>query len=344
MFEELKTKLGALTRRGKIREIDVLKSVYALLSAGISVQDAMTSIADKIRDASMSEKLNTASDLVSRGGRTFSEALSEVGLLEKYTELLNIGQKTGNLREIIKEIIDIEKQMYDVRRAVKKSITYPIIVAAASILIGFGMSFMLQKIVGALKFPGVDKTFAYQMGMFIVRWKVLLFSGWTMFLAGAGYWIAKNVDKVPGVSGIYNSLALGQAFRTSGLAIASGLSPSQAFAMAASVVKGKWREIMEMMSAESLVRNVSEVFDEVEEYMSVENFLVIKVKLESGSMSEGFSTAGTNLLQSAMDKLGGLGSIVSVAATILVAAQIIVIMSPIYMIIMTFMDRVTGKF
>ena len=67
MFEELKTKLGALTRRGKIREIDVLKSVYALLSAGISVQDAMTSIADKIRDASMSERSGS-----SRSTQSFS--------------------------------------------------------------------------------------------------------------------------------------------------------------------------------------------------------------------------------------------------------------------------------
>lgn len=342
MLEELKAKLAAF-RGGSIREIDVLKSIYALLSAGISVQDAMVSIADKIRDAAMSEKLNIAAELVSRGGRTFSEALTEVGLLEKYTELLNIGQKTGNLREIIKEIIDIENQMYEVKRAVKKSITYPIIVGAVSILIGFGMSFMLQKIMGSLKFPGIDKTFAYQMGMFIVRWKIPLFAGWTAFLGASGYWISKNVDKVPGIREIYNSLALGQAFRTAGLAIVSGLSPSQAFAMAGTVVKGKWREIMEMMSTESLTRNVAEVFDEIEEYMSVENYLVIKVKLESGAMSEGFTTAGTNLLQAAMDKLSGLGSIVSVAATILVAGQIIAIMSPIYMVIMTFMDRVSGK-
>ncbi len=343
MLDELKARLRACASGG-LREIDVLRSVHSLLSAGISVQDAMASIADKIRDAAMAEKLHMASDLVSRGGRTFSEALAEVGLMEKYTELLTIGQKTGNLREIIKEIIDIENQMYEVKRAVKKSITYPIIVAAVSVLIGYGMSFMLEKIMASLKFPGVDRTFAYQMGMFIVTWKTALFAGWAALLAGAGYWAAKNVDRVPGISAIYNSLALGQAFRTTGLAIVSGLSPSQAFAMAGTVVKGKWREIMEMMSTESLTRNVAEIFDEIEEYMSVENYLVIKVKLESGSMSEGFTAAGTNLLQAAMDKLAGLGSAVSVAATVLVAAQIIVIMSPIYMVIMTFMDRVSGQY
>jgi len=344
ILERIRHQLSDLSLFGKrTKDVDVLKSIHSLMSAGVSVQNAMENIADKIPDGAYAERLRMAADLVSKGGRTFAEAMAEVGMMEKYTDIIAIGQKTGNLQQCMREIIDIETELDEIKRKVRASTTYPLVVAAVSILIGYGMTFMLGKILGALKFPGIDKVFAYQLGLFIVKWKTLLFAGWVAFIAAAIMWFAKHLDRIPVISNIYNDLSLGQAFRIMSLAVMSGLSPSNAFGMAATVVKGKWQEILEMMSMETEQRSVSEVFDEIEEYMTAENYLLVKVKLDSGAMSSGFEIAGTNLLKSGIDGLGRIGTLVSVFATILVAAQIVVIMSPIYMVIVAFMDKAMGK-
>ena len=344
LLEEMKHRVSDLNLFGKrTKDVDVLKSIHSLISAGVSVQNAMENIADRIPDAVYAEKLRMAADLVSKGGRTLAEAMAEVGMMEKYTEIIAIGQKTGNLQQSMREIIDIETELGEIKRKVRASATYPVVVAAVSILIGYGMTFMLGKILGALKFPGIDKVFAYQLGLFIVKWKTLLFAGWVTFITLSVVWLTKHLDRIPVVSKIYNDLSLGQAFRIMSLAVMSGLSPSNAFGMAATVVKGKWQEILEMMSTETQQRSVSEVFDEIEEYMTAENYLLVKVKLDSGAMSSGFEIAGTNLLKSGIDGLSRIGTLVSVFATILVAAQIVVIMSPIYMVIIAFMDKAMGK-
>lgn len=345
VFDDLKEKIERISLfGGKVKEVEVLKSLHTLISAGISIQSAMESIADKIKDPGYSEKLNMAADLIRNGGRTFSDALSETGMMEKYIEIIAIGQKTGNLQEVIREIVDIETELGEIKRKVRASVIYPLVVAAISIIIGYGMTFMLDKILGSLKFPGINEVFAYKLGMFIVKWKTFLFAGWVAFLIFSIFWLSKNLDRIPVIKNIYNNLSLGQTFRMMSLAITSGLSPSQAFALASTIVKGKWRAILEMMSSEAQQRSVSDVFDEIEEYMTHENYLVIKVKLDSGAMSEGFEAAGSNLLKSGLDGLGGVGTMVSVLATILVAAQIIIIMSPIYMVIVSFMDKSMGKF
>lgn len=343
LFDDIKEQIKGFNIRKKTNEVDILRSLHSLIAAGISIQKAMESIAEKIPDAAYAEKLNTAADLVRRSGRTFSDALSEVGMMEKYNEVIAIGQRTGNIQEVMREIIDIETELGEIKRKVRSSITYPIVVAAVSILIGYGMTFMLDKILGSLKFPGIDKVFAFQLGMFIVKWKTLLFTGWVAFLTFSIVWLSRNVDKIPVIKHIYNNLTLGQTFRMMSLAISSGLSPSQAFSMASMIVKGKWHEILEMMAIETEQRSVSDVFDEIEEYMSHENYLVLKVKLDSGQMSNGFQMAGSNLLKSGLDGLNTIGSLISVLATILVAVQIIVIMSPIYMVIISFMDKSMGK-
>jgi len=326
----------------RVPEVQILRSIQILISAGVSVQDAIQKISVRLPDRRMAARMDMAAELVRNEGKTLPDALRETGLFEQYVEVLDMGQRTGNLKEIMKETVDVKEDIDGATAKIKAAVYYPLFVVAFSILVGFGLTYVLEKVIGSLNATGVKELFAYKAGRFIIDHRFALFGGYTLALVGFVVAVVKNAHRVPVVSGIYNALNLGQAFRTLAVGLMSGLSPSQGFEMVSSMLRGKWRSVCLMIAAEMETRNVLDVVDEIEQYLPVEGYLILKTKIESADMAEGFAIVGSTLMDEAVRKLGNVGTVVNIVAMLFVAIQIVGIMSPIYAIVISFVDRISS--
>ena len=323
----------------KVSEIAIMKSLHLLMVANISIQEALRRVADKLPDSEMADRLSVASDMVSKEGRTLPEAMREVGLFEKYVDLIEIGQQTGNLNTVLKELIDMEEELAAAKKKIISGIIYPLVVTGVSIAVGYGLTFVLGNILNALKLPGIERELPYKMGQFIVANRSILFILYAGSAAGVIAVVAKNADRMPVIRNVYNSLVLGQAFRVVSLALMSGLSPASAFRRVAEFSQGVWTQIFWMVAEESVSRSFSEVIDEIEEYLPFESYLLLKVKIDTAIMSEGFAMIGTKMINDAISRFAVVGSFVNVFAFVFVAVQIVVLMSPVYTMLFTFIDR-----
>ena len=323
----------------EVRDITIMKSLHLLMVANVSIQEALRRIAEKLPDSEMADRLAVASDMVSREGRTLPEAMREVGLFEKYVDLIEIGQQTGNLNTVLKELIDMEEELAAAKKKIISGIFYTLVVTGVSIAVGYGLTFVLGNILNALKLPGIERELPYRMGQFVVANRSILFILYAGSAAGVIAVVAKNADRMPVIRNVYNSLVLGQAFRVVSLALMSGLSPASAFRRVAEFSQGVWTQIFRMVAEESVSRSFSEVIDEIEEYLPFESYLLLKVKIDTANMSEGFAMIGTKMINDAISRFAVVGSFVNVFAFVFVAVQIVVLMSPVYTMLFTFIDR-----
>lgn len=330
--------------RKQINNIAIMKSLHALMIANVSIQDSLKRIAGKLPDGEMAGRLEMASDMVGREGRTFPEAMREVGLFEQYIDLIDIGQQTGSLNTVLEELIDMEEEIAAARKKIFSAIIYPLVVIGISIAVGYGLTYVLGNILNALKLPGIEKELSYRVGKFIVTYRNIIFFIYAAGTAGGIFFVFRNADKMPFIRDVYGSLILGQAFRAVSLALMSGLSPTDAFRRIADFSRGMWMEIFHMIADESIARNFSEVIDEIEEYLPFESYLILKVKIDTANMSEGFAMTGAKMINDAIMKFTVIGTFVNVFAFLFVAVQIVVIMFPVYTILFAFVDRsATGR-
>jgi type II secretory pathway component PulF len=282
--------------------------------------------------------------MVSREGRTLPEAMREVGLFEKYVDLIEIGQETGNLNTVLKELIDMEEEIAAAKKKIVSAVIYPLLVIGVSIAVGYGLTYVLANILNALKLPGIEKEFSFRAGKFIVAHRNVLFLAYAAITGGGIALVFKKADRMPVIRNVYGSLVLGQAFKVVSLALMSGLSPASAFRRVADFSQGMWMQIFHMVADESVTRSFSEVIDEIEEYLPFESYLLLKVKIDTANMSEGFAMIGTKMIDDAISKFSVIGSFVNVFAFAVVAVQIVVIMSPVYTMLFTFIDKsASGK-
>lgn len=328
----------------KADDITIMKSVHALMLANVSIQEALRRIAGKLPDNKMADRLAVASDMVSREGRTFPEAMREVGLFEKYVDLIDIGQQTGNLNTVLKELIDMEEEIAAAKKKIIFSVIYPLVVIGISIAVGYGLTYVLGNILGALRLPGIEKEISYRIGVFIVAHRNILFLFYVGVAAGVIVLMFRNAHRMPVIRDVHGSLILGQAFRVVSLALMSGLSPANAFRRVAGFSRGMWAEVFHMIADESATRSFSEVIDEIEEYLPFESYLLLKVKIDTANMSEGFAMVGAKMINNAISRFSVIGTFVNIFAFLFVAIQIVVIMSPVYTMLFTFIDRsASGK-
>lgn len=322
----------------KIKDVDILRSLQLLMSSGISISSALLEIAERIKDPKKAEKLITMSELISNEGMSFSDALEYVEFCSNYVHIIRIGEKTGQLIDVLRDVINYMDEMERIKKKVISSVIYPAIVVVFSIFVGFGLTFVVQKILNSLSMHGSEKMFAFQLGWFIVNNRIWIFLGYITFLILLVVLVVKNINKIPIVKGIYNQISIGKAFSLIGLALRSRESIIQSFVYASNVVHGKWKEYFESMAYDLETKNVIDVIDEIENHISHDDFLVLRSKIKSGDTWGGFSTVGERQIQSAMRKIEAMTPLVNVVTIFFASAQIIVLLLPIALIIFTYTE------
>lgn len=134
------------------------KQLYSLIKAGVPLLDSIVSLQEQTEDENLQKVLKEiAADI--EAGNTFSKALKNHPRVFSvlYTNSVQVGEITGNLDSVLKEICMFLADDIKMKQNIKKAIRYPIMVFIALILafVVF-ITFVIPKFVPIFEKSGQD--------------------------------------------------------------------------------------------------------------------------------------------------------------------------------------------
>ena len=132
--------------------------VEQLTKSGVPLLDSLKDIRNSLEYSGFTDVLQTVIDDI-EGGKTFSLALSEhPAIFDKvYVTLVRVGEETGNLSEVLKDLADSIRWQDELASHTRKIMIYPAIVSIVVIgVISFLMIYLMPQLVPFIKNIGTD--------------------------------------------------------------------------------------------------------------------------------------------------------------------------------------------
>lgn len=324
----------------KVNEADVLRSINYMLDAGISMHDTLQEILYTISNRKVVRKLEIIDDLMVNSGYKLVDAFEAAGFMEQYMPIIKTGEKTGNITKVIKELIEVIDKLEKIKKKVRSMVVYPVVLMVMSVLMGFGISFLLGKVLTALPKKDIEGTIAYSVAVVIVNYRWIIFPMYGVFLAGLLSLVVKYASRLPIINKIYNSITTGQTFKMFALSIKSGLTPKEAIELTAGILnEQKWKRAFALLATELKETNIYLLIDELSDFVPSSDLLIVKAGIRAGKLYEGFEYVGERKIEDSYALLESISPLVQMIAFMFVAVQIIGVMSPIYFLLFGFADK-----
>jgi type IV pilus assembly protein PilC len=155
----------SLLPKAKITRKDIINvtiQMEQLLRAGVALLEVVNDLKDSFESDAVKETLANISEAM-EGGSTFSEALSsyEKEFGEVYISLVSVGEKTGQLEDILLDLANMLKWEDELVSKAKKVMIYPAIVATVVVaVVILMMLFVVPELLGFITSMGGDIGFA----------------------------------------------------------------------------------------------------------------------------------------------------------------------------------------
>lgn len=229
------------TAGGKVGLQDLViftRQLATMIDAGLAMVQSLQALAEQTTNKVMRD---TIKDICSRveAGESFSEALSKhpKAFDKLYVSMVSAGEKGGLLAEIMARLATYLENSSRLRKKVKSSMMYPIVVSVVAVVITI---FLLVKVVPVFgeifssfnaKLPG-PTLFLVSLSSFVQRFVILILLGmggsvygWLYFIktkAGREFWDAKRI-KLPIFGSLAHKICLARFTRTLASLIRSGV-------------------------------------------------------------------------------------------------------------------------
>jgi type IV pilus assembly protein PilC len=326
---------------GAVKEIDILRSLLYMHDAGMSMHEIMHELSGSIKQKKLAAKLEVIDNLMVNEGYDFPSALESAGLFERYIPILRTGQKTGSLSNVIKEILATHDKIESIKGKVKTMTLYPVILMFVSIGLGFGISFVLEKVLTSLPQTDIQGTTAYEIATFIVHYRAAIFPLYAVGLAVVIWFIARNASRIPVVRTLFNAVTVGQCFKMISLCITSGLSLRETFDLTAMILsERKWRQVIEMLAVECQERDLYDLVEEVSDFISTTDLMIIRSNIKAGNMSHGFDFVGEKKIVDSYTMIERTSPLMQIGAYLFVGLQVVLVMSPLYALLIGYAGKV----
>jgi type II secretory pathway component PulF len=129
-----------MIKKSKAREVELLftESMGALLSAGLSIQDAVSVCSQINGDKNMANLCAELKESV-LGGESFHKSLSHcaIAFSPLYISLVKIGEATGSAQKVFQKLSGYLKQKKEIRQKIIQALAYPVTVCVTAVAIGF---------------------------------------------------------------------------------------------------------------------------------------------------------------------------------------------------------------
>jgi type IV pilus assembly protein PilC len=156
---EVRPKKPSIFSKIKLRDMIVFcLHMEQLERAGVPLHEALADARDATDSAKLHNVLASVYETI-KTGSTFSEALAQHPAVfnEVFVGLIAAGEKTGNLEESFHNLSEHMKWAAELRRKIKKAMTYPIVLTIVlSGVISILMLFVVPKLIDFIKAQGFE--------------------------------------------------------------------------------------------------------------------------------------------------------------------------------------------
>jgi len=181
-WREKKEKHAGLFARIKIKDMIVFcLHMEQLDRAGVPLHDALADARDATDSAKLKDILTSVSESV-KTGTMLSEAMAQHPSVfnDVFVGLVAAGEKTGNLNESFHNLSNHMKWNNDLRRKVKKAVTYPIVlVVVLTAVISLMMLYVVPKMIDFILAQGFEIPWHTQL---LVDFSALFSEYWYVFI------------------------------------------------------------------------------------------------------------------------------------------------------------------
>jgi type IV pilus assembly protein PilC len=152
-----------------------------LTRSGVSILDGLTDLRDSLANPRFREVVASLIESI-EGGRTLSQAMSEhPKVFDKvFASLVRAGEQSGNLPDVLRNLVDTLKWQDELAAHTKKLITYPTFLGAVVLAVTFFMMiYLVPKMAGFIKNMGQELPFQTRLLMatsdaFVHYWYLIL--------------------------------------------------------------------------------------------------------------------------------------------------------------------------
>ncbi len=151
-YERRRGLLGKTIGFGKtlhLEKIILAKQLAVMLRAGLSLAEALKSVAEQSTSKRMKEVIQSVTEMV-LNGQPLAAGLEQFPKIFSgiFTGMVKVGEVSGTLERNLAYVSDELEKDYELRRKVRGALIYPAIVLSATVVLGIGMTiFILPKLV-----------------------------------------------------------------------------------------------------------------------------------------------------------------------------------------------------
>jgi type IV pilus assembly protein PilC len=175
--------------------------IEQLIKSGVPLIDSLKDIRDSLEYSHFTDVLQTVIDDI-EGGKTLSLALGQHPVIfdKVYVTLVRVGEETGQLAEVLKDLAETIRWQDELISQTKKIMIYPVIVSVIVLLVvSFLMIYLMPQLLPFIRNLGTEiplhtKILIDISDVFVNYW-YLIFSLPVVFIFGLKF-IAKSNDKV----------------------------------------------------------------------------------------------------------------------------------------------------
>jgi len=344
----------------KDREIAVLsRQLGSLLLAGISLVDAISTLADEYKSSRIGHVLNKVYDYIVNMNMRFASALKKTDSFPViYTNLVRVAEETGTLDSTLLVLATFYERRASIREKLKSAMIYPVMVGVMSIVAI--LVFMLI-VVPKLKtvYSGFGKTLP-SITQFVINVSDFIYHYWLWLGLGAValYLLFKFIIKtsyrarfiwhrfllrIPLVGSVLMLGEVVQAFRAFYTLFSNGVPIVQSLELSTEVIVNEYIKQFFIDAKEQLEKGVS--LSKALEKSDLPG--VLKVMIRVGEQSGSLDTMIKTYLDMAEEelniKIDRMIAAIEPLSTVIVGTIVLVILLAMYLPIFSMTSIVKGK-
>ena len=235
------------------------QELISLLESGLSVVEAVETLAEKEESSGAAHALNELSAHLSRG-HSFSGALEQLPALfpALYVATVRAAEKTGDIKEALSRYLEYHTQAARIRREIVSAAIYPALLIIVGMLVsGFMLFHIVPKFARIYEEMGSDLPFLSRV---LVEWGRLLDAhavaagmAVVLLIGGAAFtvtrpavrrWIGPRLWTLPAFGKRMRLYELARFYRTLGMLLNSGIPLPQALDMSIGLLSPHLRDGM----------------------------------------------------------------------------------------------------
>jgi general secretion pathway protein F len=242
----------SLQRRSQFPLTLFSQELLALLSAGLTVVDAVATLAEK---ETRPETKNTLQQIIAAlyEGRTLSNAMQRfpAAFPPLYVATVRASERTGDLSEALTRYVSYQSKVDVVRRKIVSASIYPLLLLGAGALVTlFLMGYVVPRFSRIYEDLGTNLPFLSQLllqwGKLLQAHALLVIGGFVVAAAAITYiairpasknWIMHRLWRIPAVGARMRVYQLARFYRTVGMLLRGGTPIAQALTMVSELLQ-----------------------------------------------------------------------------------------------------------